>query len=169
VALVLLSAAVLGLTWLCWSLDRRLGWWERSDPLREHTAYHDGYASHWRHNGRKADDDMDRDGTGIYEEQVVYNREGRPLRHYFDGNENGMFEVLVVLALDGSERYRLLDEDEDGIFEKSEYLPKDGVQERWLDTDQDGAMDRQEFFDVRTGEVLDAFVDRGRQGFVRER
>ena len=63
----------------------------------------------------------------------------------------------------------MFDENENGIPERFEYAPRDGVIERWLDADENWHPERLQLLDAKTGDVLDTFEFRGRQGYVRVR
>ena len=164
-AIVMLGAAVIALGWLYLSLQHET--WERPVPLHEATRRSDGWAYRWRQSGKLDSIYLDRDQNNIHEEVWFHARDGILFLKMYDGNQNGTFERTVLVDPDGVVRRRDFDTDENGMHELVTYPPVDGVQERWFDADEDARFERQEFVRLSDGKVLDAFEDRGREGYVR--
>lgn len=166
-ALLLLVIAVVALGLLAFTQHERLSVWERASPVSESVWRGDRWETRWRHNGRIASVSFDRDRNGVCEEVWAYDREGRLVTKSFDANQNEVYELTVGTDAEGNERCRSVDADENGILERFEYPAQDGVREQWIDADEDRRFERYVFVDAESGEVLDAFEDRGRKGYVR--
>ena len=166
-AMVLLVGAVVALGWLSIHQHTDLSAWEQASPVSETVWRGDHWETRWRHNGRVASRGWDRDGNGVTEEAWHYDRDGALVAKAFDANQNEVYELTIDTDAEGNERCRSVDANENGIVERFEYPARDGVREQWIDADEDRRFERYEFVDAESGEVLDAFEDRGREGFQR--
>jgi hypothetical protein len=164
--IAVLTVAVIGIGWQACSQGEKLAAYERTNPVTEVTWQGDRWEARWRHNDRLAYVHLDRDRNGIAEEALSHDREGRLFARSLDANQNEFWELFIGTDSEGKERFRSYDENENGIAERLEYVAVDGVQERWLDANEDARYERYEFVDVQSGQVLTAFEDRGRLGFV---
>lgn len=167
--IVILGLVVGVLAWLSVSQHRKLSAYEQ-DSLVSRTRWRgDGWETRWQHNGELAAVSLDRDANGVSEESWSYSRDGRLTLKLYDKNQNEIWELVISTDPDGNELMRSVDADENGLPELVEYPAANGVQERWIDADEDCRYERYEFVDPDTGTILDAFEDRGRDGYVRTR
>ena len=168
-AIVLLTAGVVALGWFALKQQDTIHAFENQGLVFERTWFDDRYEARWRDGGALGHIGFDRDQTGDVEEFQEFDRSGRPFRTSLDANQNGVFETSYGLDAEGTRVFSMFDENENGIPERFEYAPRDGVIERWLDADENWHPERLQLLDAKTGDVLDTFEFRGRQGYVRVR
>ena len=164
--IVILGLAVAALGWLSISQHLELTGYELSrQPVRVQGPT-DRRESRWSDSGELAFVYLDLDKSGVWEEVWVYDQAGRLYEKRYDENENRFWEVRASTTKFGAELYRLVDANENGVPEKKVYAPVHGVEERWIDADEDGRYERREYVDLASGAVRHAFEDRGQDGFV---